>query len=90
MYQHAGKLIAPMPRRDQERPTESQAEGPSSGNRVLRHPVTINSPTTFTIERLYVPNPAPDMAESYTGTVTVTYDDERHQTITGITLTARE
>ena len=48
--------------------------------------VTINSPTTFTIERLYVPNPAPDMAESYTGTVTVTYDDERHQTITGITL----
>ena len=52
--------------------------------------VTINSPTTFTIERLYVPNPAPDMAESYTGTVTVTYDDERHQTITGITLTARE
>ena len=52
--------------------------------------VTIDSPTTFTIERLYVPNPAPDMAESYTGTVTVTYDDERHQTITGITLTARE
>ena len=52
--------------------------------------VTINSPTTFTIERLYVPNPAPGMAESYTGTVTVTYDDERHQTITGITLTARE
>ena len=52
--------------------------------------VTIDSPTTFTIESLYVPNPAPDMAESYTGTVTVTYDDERHQTITGITLTARE
>ena len=52
--------------------------------------VTIDSPTTFTIERLYVPNPAPDMAESYTGTVTVSYDDERHQTITGITLTARE
>ena len=52
--------------------------------------VTIDSPTTFTIERLYVPNPAPDMAESYTGTVTVTYDDERRQTITGITLTARE
>ena len=52
--------------------------------------VTIDSPTTFTIERLYVPNPAPDMAESYTGTVTVTYDDKRHQTITGITLTARE
>ena len=52
--------------------------------------VTIDSPTTFTIERLYVPNPAPDMAESYTGTITVTYDDERHQTITGITLTARE
>ena len=52
--------------------------------------VTIDSPTTFTIERLYVPNPAPGMAESYTGTVTVTYDDERHQTITGITLTARE
>ena len=52
--------------------------------------VTIDSPTTFTIERLYVPDPAPGMAESYTGTVTVTYDDERHQTITGITLTARE
>ena len=52
--------------------------------------VTIDSPTTFTIERLYVPNPAPGMAESYTGTVTVSYDDERHQTITGITLTARE
>ena len=52
--------------------------------------VTIDSPTTFTIERLYVPNPAPGMAESYTGTVTVTYDDKRHQTITGITLTARE
>ena len=52
--------------------------------------VTIDSPTTFTIERLYVPNPAPGMAESYTGAVTVTYDDKRHQTITGITLTARE
>ena len=63
----------------------------------LRHEVryydireTIDSPTTFTIERLYVPDPAPGMAESYTGTVTVTYDDKTHQTITGITLTARE
>lgn len=52
--------------------------------------VTINSPTTFTIKRLHFPDPAPGTAESYTGTVTVTYDDERHQTITGITLTARE
>ena len=49
--------------------------------------VTINSPTTFTIERLYVPNPAPDMAESYTGTVTVTYDENGDETITAITLT---
>lgn len=52
--------------------------------------IAIDSPTTFTIERLFVPNPAPGMAESYTGTVTVSYDDKRHQTITGITLTARE
>ena len=53
----------------------------------IRVTIAIDSPTTFTIERLFVPNPAPGMAESYTGTVTVTYDDERHQTITAITLT---
>ncbi|WP_454929766.1 hypothetical protein [Actinomyces sp.] len=53
----------------------------------IRVTIAIDSPTTFTIERLFVPNPAPGMAESYTGTVTVSYDDKRHQTITAITLT---
>ena len=56
----------------------------------IRVTIAIDSPTTFTIERLFVPNPAPGMAESYTGTVTVTYDDKRHQTITAITLAPRE
>ena len=50
--------------------------------------VTIDSPTTFTIERLYVPNPAPDMAESYTGSGTLSYDENGNETITGLTLTS--
>lgn len=48
--------------------------------------VTIDSPTTFTIERLRVPNPAPGTAESYTGSGTMSYDENGNETITGITL----
>ena len=52
--------------------------------------VTIDSPTTFTIERLRVPNPAPGTAESYTGSGTMSYDENGNETITGITLTPSE
>ena len=52
--------------------------------------VTMDSPTTFTIERLRVPDPAPGTAESYTGSGTLSYDENGNETITGITLTARE
>ena len=52
--------------------------------------VTIDSPTSFTVTSLEARDPATGNTQDYTGTVTVTYDDERRQTITGITLTARE
>ena len=52
--------------------------------------VTLDSPTSFSVTSLEARDPATGNAQDYTGTVTVTYDDERHQTITGITLTARE
>ena len=48
--------------------------------------VTMDSPTTFTIERLRVPDPAPGMAESYTGSGTMSYDENGNEAITGITL----
>lgn len=50
--------------------------------------VTIDSPTTFTIERLRVPDPAPGTAESYTGSGTMSYDENGNETITGLTLTS--
>lgn len=50
--------------------------------------VTIDSPTTFTIERLRVPDPAPGTAESYTGSGTLSYDENGNETITGLTLTS--
>ena len=52
--------------------------------------VTIDSPTTFTIERLRIPNPAPGTAESYTGSGTMSYDENGNETITGITLVPSE
>ena len=52
--------------------------------------VTLDSPTSFSVTSLEARDPATGNTQDYTGTVTVTYDDERHQTITGITLTARE
>lgn len=52
--------------------------------------VTMDSPTTFTIKRLRVPNPAPGMAESYTGSGTLSYDENGDETITGITLAPSE
>ena len=48
--------------------------------------VTMDSPTTFTIERLRVPDPAPGKAESYTGSGTLSYDENGNEVITGITL----
>ena len=48
--------------------------------------VTINSPTTFTIKRLHFPDPAPGTAESYTGSGTLSYDENGNEAITGITL----
>ena len=50
--------------------------------------VTIDSPTTFTIERLRVPDPAPGTAESYTGSGTLSYDENGNEVITGLTLTS--
>ena len=52
--------------------------------------VTINSPTTFTIKRLHFPDPAPGMAESYTGSGTLSYDENGNEVITGITLVPSE
>ena len=52
--------------------------------------VTMDSPTTFTIERLRVPDPAPGMAESYTGSGTLSYDENGNEVITGITLVPSE
>ena len=49
--------------------------------------VTINSPTTFTINSLRFPNLAPGAAESYTGSGTMSYDENGNETITAITLT---
>lgn len=48
--------------------------------------VTMDSPTTFTIESLRFPDPAPGKAESYTGSGTLSYDENGNETITGITL----
>lgn len=48
--------------------------------------VTMDSPTTFTIESLRVPDPAPGTAESYTGSGTLSYDENGNEAITGITL----
>lgn len=52
--------------------------------------VTMDSPTTFTIKRLRVPDPAPGTAESYTGSGTLSYDENGDETITGITLAPSE
>ena len=52
--------------------------------------VTIDSPTTFTIKRLRVPDPAPGTAESYTGSGTMSYDENGNEVITGITLVPSE
>ena len=48
--------------------------------------VTMDSPTTFTIKSLRFPDPAPGMAESYTGSGTMSYDENGNEAITGITL----
>ena len=48
--------------------------------------VTMDSPTTFTIKSLRFPDPAPGMAESYTGSGTLSYDENGNEAITGITL----
>ena len=48
--------------------------------------VTMDSPTTFTIKSLRFPDPAPGTAESYTGSGTLSYDENGDETITGITL----
>lgn len=50
--------------------------------------VTMDSPTTFTIKRLRVPDPAPGTAESYTGSGTLSYDENGDEAITGLTLTS--
>lgn len=50
--------------------------------------VTMDSPTTFTIESLRFPDPAPGTAESYTGSGTMSYDENGNETITGLTLTS--
>ena len=50
--------------------------------------VTMDSPTTFTIKRLRFPDPAPGTAESYTGSGTLSYDENGNETITGLTLTS--
>ena len=48
--------------------------------------VTLDSPTSFTVTSLEARDPATGNTQDYTGTVTVSYDDKRHQTITAITL----
>ena len=50
--------------------------------------VTMDSPTTFTIKGLRVPDPAPGVAESYTGSGTLSYDENGDEAITGLTLTS--
>ena len=46
----------------------------------------MDSPTTFTIKSLRFPDPAPGTAESYTGSGTLSYDENGNEAITGITL----
>ena len=49
--------------------------------------VTINSPTTFTISSLSLPNADTGVHQYYKGTGTMSYDENGDQTITAITLT---
>ena len=48
--------------------------------------VTMDSPTTFTIKSLRFPDLAPGTAESYTGSGTLSYDENGNEAITGIAL----
>ena len=48
--------------------------------------VTINSPTTFTINSLSLPNADTGVHQYYKGTGTMSYDENGDETITGITL----
>ena len=57
-----------------------------STRRAFNIAVTLDSPTSFSVTSLEARDPATGNTQDYTGTVTVTYDDKRHQTITGITL----
>ena len=49
--------------------------------------VTINSPTTFTINSLSLPNADTGIHQYYKGTGTMSYDENGDETITAITLT---
>ena len=49
--------------------------------------VTINSPTTFTINSLSLPNADTGVHQYYTGSGTMSYDENGDETITAITLT---
>ena len=49
--------------------------------------VTINSPTTFTIISLSLPNVDTGVHQYYKGTGTMSYDENGDETITAITLT---
>ena len=49
--------------------------------------VTINSPTTFTINSLSLPNADTGVHQYYKGTGTMSYDENGDETITAITLT---
>lgn len=48
--------------------------------------VTIDSPTTFTINSLSLPDADTGVHQYYKGTGTMTYDENGHEVITGITL----
>ena len=50
--------------------------------------VTINSPTTFTINSLSLPNADTGVHQYYTGTGTMSYDENGNEVITGLTLTS--
>ena len=52
--------------------------------------VTINSPTTFTINSLSLPNADTGVHQYYTGTGTMSYDENGNEAITGITLVPSE
>ena len=52
--------------------------------------VTINSPTTFTINSLSLPNADTGVHQYYTGTGTMSYDENGNEAITAITLTPSE